>query len=60
MIIETDPKKLKEIADKKWDENWEFVFRLIGVVENYAVCPIVFNVHEHLKVELWYEGDFQK
>jgi hypothetical protein len=27
----------------------EFVFRLIGVVENYAVCPIVFNVYERLK-----------
>lgn len=32
----------------------EFVFRLIGVVENYAVCPIVFNVYEELKAELWH------
>jgi len=30
----------------------EFVFRLIGVIENYAVCPIVFNVYEQLKAEL--------
>lgn len=32
----------------------EFVFRLIGVVENYGVCPIVFNVYEQLKAELWH------
>jgi len=32
----------------------EFVFRLIGVVENYDVCPIVFNVYEQLKTELWH------
>lgn len=31
----------------------EFVFRLWGVIENYAVCPIVFNVYERLKEELW-------
>jgi len=31
----------------------EFVFRLLGVVNNYAVCPIVFNVYEQLKNELW-------
>jgi hypothetical protein len=27
---------------------------LIGVVENYDVCPIVFNVYEQLKAELWH------
>jgi Fe-S-cluster containining protein len=32
----------------------EFVFRLIGVVENCDVCPIVFNVYEKLKVKLWH------
>jgi Fe-S-cluster containining protein len=31
-----------------------FVTRLWGVVENYAICPIVFNVYEQLKAELWY------
>jgi Fe-S-cluster containining protein len=31
----------------------EFVFRLMGVVENCAICPIVFNVFERLKAELW-------
>ncbi len=32
----------------------EFVFRLMGVIENYARCPIVFNVYEQLKAELWH------
>jgi uncharacterized protein len=26
-----------------------FVFRLFGVVDNYAICPIVYNVYEQLK-----------
>ncbi|HOZ46128.1 MAG TPA: YkgJ family cysteine cluster protein [Candidatus Hydrogenedentes bacterium] len=30
-----------------------FVSRLMGVVSNYAVCPIVFNVYERLKDDLW-------
>ena len=30
----------------------EFVLRLWGVIENYGVCPIVFNVYERLKAEL--------
>ncbi|MEM7347964.1 MAG: YkgJ family cysteine cluster protein [Chloroflexota bacterium] len=29
-----------------------FVSRLWGVIDNYAICPIVFNVYEHLKIEL--------
>jgi Fe-S-cluster containining protein len=35
----------------------EFVFRLMGVVHNCSVCPIVFNVYECLKDELWHESD---
>ncbi len=31
----------------------DVVHRLIGVVENYAICPIVFNVYELLKRSLW-------
>lgn len=31
----------------------DFVFRLWGVIENYSICPIVFNVFERLKEELW-------
>lgn len=34
-----------------------FVFRLIGVVENCSICPIVFNVFERLKDELWHEPE---
>jgi hypothetical protein len=38
-------------------EERNFVFRLWGVVENCSICPIVFNVYEQLKEELWYSGD---
>ena len=31
----------------------DFVFRLIGVVNNCSICPIVFNVYEYLKAEIW-------
>jgi uncharacterized protein len=31
----------------------EFVFRLIQVVGNCSVCPIVYNVMERLKLHLW-------
>ncbi len=33
----------------------DFVLRLMGVIENYAICPIVFNVYEKLKSKLWHE-----
>ena len=39
----------------------DFVFRLIGVVNNYSICPIVFNVYEALKNRLKSEFiDFQE
>jgi len=31
----------------------EFRSRLIGVVENCSICPIVYHVFEGLKMELW-------
>ena len=31
----------------------DFTARLWGVIENYSICPIVFNVFEELKYELW-------
>jgi len=31
-----------------------FLSRLMGVIDNYALCPIVFNVYERLKQELGY------
>lgn len=30
----------------------DFVFRLINVINNYSICPIVFNVYENLKNEI--------
>ena len=36
----------------------EFVFRLIRVIENCSICPIVFNVYEYLKAEIWHYDDF--
>jgi len=30
----------------------DFIFRVWGVIENYSICPIVFNVFERLKAEL--------
>ena len=35
----------------------EFVFRLWDVVDNYSICPIVFNVYEILKEKLWTQND---
>ena len=31
-----------------------FTSSLLGVIENYSICPIVFNVFENLKTELNY------
>ncbi len=33
-----------------------FTSRLFGVVGNYSVCPIVFNVYEQLKDLLWHRN----
>jgi len=30
----------------------DFTDRLMGVIENYSICPIVYNVYEQLKKEL--------
>ena len=32
----------------------DFVFRLTDVIQNYAVCPKVFNVYEKLKTKIWH------
>ena len=37
----------------------DFTSRLWGVIENYGVCPIVFNVYEQLKIELWDHDSFE-
>lgn len=35
----------------------DFVFRLLDVMNNYSICPIVYNVLEILKDELWTNRD---
>jgi Fe-S-cluster containining protein len=37
----------------------DFVSRLMGAISNCSVCPIVFNVYERLKRELWHKGPGQ-
>jgi hypothetical protein len=36
----------------------DFLPRLMGVIGNYSICPIVFNVYERLKEELWVDDEF--
>jgi hypothetical protein len=36
-----------------------FVFRLMTVLANCAICPIVFNVYEALKAALWHTGPLE-
>jgi Fe-S-cluster containining protein len=31
----------------------DFTSRTLGIIDNYAICPIVFNVYEYLKQEIW-------
>jgi len=38
----------------------DFSERLFNVIENYAICPNVFNVYERLKDELWDSDIFDK
>lgn len=64
--METDLNKIKKLSKKKEDENWDFRSFLKGcnipseeidVIENYSICPIVFNVYEYLKDEIWYNNN---
>ena len=36
----------------------DFSSRLMRVIRNYAICPIVFNVYERLKEELWDDDEY--
>jgi uncharacterized protein len=38
----------------------DFVFRTIGVINNCSVCPIVFNVVERLKDEVWHDDELDE
>ena len=42
----------------KKSEQARFRSRLYGVLANYEICPIVFNVFERLKDEVWHHDDF--
>ncbi len=35
----------------------QFVSRIVGILQNYEICPIVFNICEHLKIELGWDND---
>jgi Fe-S-cluster containining protein len=38
----------------------DFTSRLINTIGNCSICPIVFNVYECLKNEIWYDDDFEE
>ena len=42
----------KECREYPYTHRRKFVTRTLGMISNYAVCPIVFNVLENLKAEL--------
>ncbi|WP_066631407.1 YkgJ family cysteine cluster protein [Labilibacter marinus] len=41
-----------ECRDFPYLDTDDFIHRVHGVVQNYEICPIVFNVYERLKTEL--------
>jgi hypothetical protein len=44
----------KECASYPYLHKEHFTFRLLGLIENYSICPIVYNVYEALKNEIWH------
>lgn len=38
----------------------DFILRIINVIENYSICPIVFEVYENLKDEIWHAKNSEK
>lgn len=32
-----------------------FISRTLSIIDNYGICPIVFNIYENLKIELGYK-----
>ncbi|TFF97608.1 MAG: YkgJ family cysteine cluster protein [Promethearchaeota archaeon] len=45
----------KECAAYPYLHKPYFSARTLGVIENYSVCPLVFNVYEALKAEIWHK-----
>jgi Fe-S-cluster containining protein len=37
-----------------------FTLRLMGMIGNCSICPIVYNVYEYLKNEIWHYEDFDE
>ena len=37
-----------------------FTLRLMGVIGNCSICPIVYNVYEYLKDEIWHYDDYDE
>ncbi|MFN2111080.1 MAG: YkgJ family cysteine cluster protein [Anaerolineae bacterium] len=48
------PHRPRECAAYPYLQRNDFRTRLFGVLDNYAICPIVFNVYEQLKEQLWH------
>jgi len=46
IIYEIRPEECRSYPHLHKDE---FTFRLFGVIDNYEICPIVYNVYEQLK-----------
>jgi len=58
-IYETRPEVCRSFPHL---EQPDFTYRLIGVIENVAICPIAFNAFEDLKAKLGWtrRGGVQK
>jgi len=50
--IETNLSNIQHLASEREDENYRFRAFLKGMIEYYAICPIVFNLMEGLKEEM--------
>lgn len=48
------PSRPQECRDYPYTGKDGFIFRLIYMIDNYGVCPIVFNLYERLKEEMGY------
>lgn len=51
-IYENRPKECREYP---YTHRRGFVFRTLSIITNYAICPIVFNIMENLKIELGFK-----
>ena len=49
------PDRPEECASYPYTHKTEFITRTLGMIDNYGICPIVFNLLEQLKVELGYK-----